>query len=62
MRYRVIGDIVNGAFTHVIEAESADEALEKVRGMPTADLDTYSSEREFARPDTAEEMAEGEEL
>ena len=52
--YRVSGDIICGAFTHIIEAESPEEALELVKDMDIADIDMQASERCFVDPDSVE--------
>ncbi len=46
-RWRVVGDIVCGAFATVIEADTKDEALERAKNLGTNEYDNVSSEREF---------------
>jgi hydrogenase maturation factor HypF (carbamoyltransferase family) len=54
-KYLVSGDIISGAFYHVIEAESSEEAERLVSELPVSTLDAISPEREFPRVTSVEE-------
>ena len=51
-RYLVSGDIICGAFAHVIDAVDAEHAEELTRILPLYELDTTSSEHPYQRIDT----------
>jgi hypothetical protein len=52
-RFIVTGNVICGAFTHVVEAKDEDEAVEIVNQLSTDELDTVSSEHEFPLAEVA---------